>query len=124
MQNFSLYQEYLTLGQFLKEAALISTGGQAKLFLAEHEGGVFVNGELENRRGKKLVPGDQLEIPALDLAVSFVAASPEDVASREEEKLEEERVRALVKKMNAQNKPAKAEKSKKPSKPRSPFNKK
>jgi len=122
MQNFSLYQEYLTLGQFLKEAALITTGGQAKIFLAEHDGGVFVNGEAENRRGKKLVAGDQLEIPAFDLAVTFVAASPEDIAAREEEKAEEARVKALVKKMNAENKPPRA--AKKPSKPRSPFNKK
>ncbi len=53
--------EFITLGQFLKLADVISTGGMAKWFLSEHE--VFVNGEPENRRGKKLVNNDLVEIP-------------------------------------------------------------
>ena len=43
---------YITLGQFLKLADVISSGGMAKPFLQQME--VFVNDELENRRGKKL----------------------------------------------------------------------
>lgn len=43
---------YITLGQFLKLADLISSGGMAKPFLQQME--IFVNDELENRRGKKL----------------------------------------------------------------------
>lgn len=43
---------YITLGQFLKLANLISSGGMAKPFLQQME--IFVNDELENRRGKKL----------------------------------------------------------------------
>ncbi|WP_216831622.1 S4 domain-containing protein YaaA [Alkalihalobacterium elongatum] len=52
--------EYITLGQFLKEIGVIDTGGMAKWFLSEHE--VVVNDELENRRGKKLYPNDQIAI--------------------------------------------------------------
>ncbi|MCD8501561.1 MAG: S4 domain-containing protein YaaA [Bacillaceae bacterium] len=52
--------EYITLGQMLKETGVIDTGGMAKWFLSEHE--IHVNGELENRRGKKLYNGDIVEI--------------------------------------------------------------
>lgn len=51
---------YITLGQLLKIADFISSGGQAKLFLAEHD--VYVNGELDSRRGKKLYPKDVVQI--------------------------------------------------------------
>ncbi|MDT2044737.1 hypothetical protein CHN50_07395 [Priestia aryabhattai] len=53
--------EYIALGQFLKLADVIQTGGMVKWFLSEHE--VYVNGELEERRGRKLYPGDQITIP-------------------------------------------------------------
>ena len=45
----------MTLGQLLKEANIIASGGQAKWYLAENA--VYVNGELENRRGRKLYAG-------------------------------------------------------------------
>ena len=51
---------FITLGQLLKEEGIIPTGGAAKWFLREHD--VKVNGELDNRRGKKLRLGDQVEI--------------------------------------------------------------
>ncbi|GAA0377959.1 S4 domain-containing protein YaaA [Bacillus horti] len=51
----------ITLGQFLKHTGIIDTGGQAKWFLQENI--VFVNGEEENRRGRKLALGDQIDIP-------------------------------------------------------------
>ena len=44
--------EYITLGQLLKLAGLVETGGDAKHLLAE--GDVAVNGETEGRRGRKL----------------------------------------------------------------------
>ena len=59
-QIFNISTEYITLGQLLKETGVIDTGGMAKWFLAEHE--VFVNDELENRRGKKLYPGDEVRL--------------------------------------------------------------
>ena len=49
---------YIALGQMLKLAHLISNGGEAKFFLAENE--VRVNGEVDNRRGRKLYPGDEI----------------------------------------------------------------
>ncbi|MBA1393778.1 RNA-binding protein, partial [Lactobacillus sp. XV13L] len=39
---------------------IISTGGQAKWFLQENQ--VLVNGQEENRRGKKLYPGDVVQV--------------------------------------------------------------
>jgi S4 domain protein YaaA len=53
--------EYITLGQFLQVAEVIQTGGMAKWFLSEYE--VFINGEQDQRRGKKLREGDRIEIP-------------------------------------------------------------
>lgn len=54
-------EEYITLGQFLKHANIISSGGMAKPFLAQME--VYVNDEPENRRGKKLYTKDIIRIP-------------------------------------------------------------
>lgn len=54
-------EEYITLGQFLKHADIISSGGMAKPFLAQMD--VFVNDEPENRRGKKLYDQDSIRIP-------------------------------------------------------------
>lgn len=56
-----LETDFMTLGQFLKEINVISSGGQAKWYLAENS--VFVDGELENRRGRKLYAGMMIELP-------------------------------------------------------------
>jgi S4 domain protein YaaA len=61
-EKIFLTSEYMTLGQMLKEASIISSGGQAKWFLAENS--VFIDGELENRRGRKLYGGMMIEIPS------------------------------------------------------------
>ncbi len=55
--------EYITLGQFLKLADCIDTGGQAKIFLAQHE--IKVNGAAENRRGRKLYPNDTVSVKGI-----------------------------------------------------------
>lgn len=52
--------EFITLSQLLKMEDCVSSGGEVKWFLSEIE--VLVNGEKENRRGKKLYPGDVIEI--------------------------------------------------------------
>ena len=52
-------EEYITLGVLLKIAGIIDTGGQAKFFLSENT--VLVNGEEENRRGRKLYHGDIIQ---------------------------------------------------------------
>lgn len=52
--------EFITLGQLLKVTTIASTGGMVKMILAEYD--VFVNGELESQRGKKLYDGDVIEV--------------------------------------------------------------
>ena len=52
--------EYITLGQFLKMTDWISSGGEAKFAVKELQ--ITVNGESENRRGRKLYAGDQISI--------------------------------------------------------------
>ena len=47
--------EYITLGQMLKFAGIIRSGALAKEFLIANE--VYVNGEKEDRRGRKLYKG-------------------------------------------------------------------
>lgn len=48
--------DYITLGQLLKLADWIQSGGEAKMFLSEYS--VLVNGERDERRGRKVYPGD------------------------------------------------------------------
>ncbi len=52
--------DYITLGQFLKVMDYVQSGGEAKHLI--HTFSIQVNGENENRRGKKLYPGDQVVI--------------------------------------------------------------
>ncbi|OYR96154.1 S4 domain-containing protein YaaA [Lactobacillus taiwanensis] len=60
IKKFTIKGEYITLAQFLKEESVISSGGQAKWYLKENP--VQLNGELEDRRGKKLHSGDILKL--------------------------------------------------------------
>ncbi|MDF9824330.1 ribosome-associated protein [Breznakia sp. PF5-3] len=52
--------EYVTLGQFLKMTDFISSGGEAKFAVKELH--ITVNGEAENRRGRKLYKTDIIKI--------------------------------------------------------------
>lgn len=52
--------EYITLQQFLKFSGIAQTGGEAKIFVKEKE--IYVNDEKENRRGRKLYPGDKVKV--------------------------------------------------------------
>ena len=56
-----VHGDYITLGQLLKVAGIIDNGGAAKFYLAETV--VQVNGESEQRRGRKLYPGDRIVAP-------------------------------------------------------------
>ncbi|MBD2848026.1 S4 domain-containing protein YaaA [Paenibacillus sp. IB182496] len=60
MKEISITTEYIALGQFLKLADCIDSGGQAKIFLQTNE--VVINGEPDNRRGRKLYPGDRVSV--------------------------------------------------------------
>ncbi|MBA2872907.1 S4 domain protein YaaA [Anoxybacillus calidus] len=60
VEKIKISTDTITLGQLLKLANVIETGGMAKWFLQNYE--VYVNGERENRRGRKLKPEDVVEI--------------------------------------------------------------
>lgn len=62
-QNLQLKTAYITLGQLLKIQNVISSGGQAKWYLQTNQ--VWVNGQLEKHRGKKLYPADRVKIPEI-----------------------------------------------------------
>ena len=49
-------RDAIRLGQFLKLANLVESGGEAKPLVADGE--VTVNGEVETRRGRQLRVGD------------------------------------------------------------------
>lgn len=61
MQEIVIETPFITLGQALKEAGVIDSGGAAKWFLRENV--VQVNGEPDDRRGRKLVAGDVVALP-------------------------------------------------------------
>lgn len=56
METIQIQTEFIKLDAFLKFAALVGTGGEAKLVIAD--GLVQVNGEVCTMRGKKLRAGD------------------------------------------------------------------
>ena len=59
MENIYLRDDFIKLGQALKLSGLVSSGVEAKEVI--QEGLVKVNGEIDTRRGKKLVEGDIFE---------------------------------------------------------------
>jgi S4 domain protein YaaA len=60
MKTVTIQTPYITLGQLLKLTDCIDSGGQAKMFLQETK--IVVNGSQDQRRGRKLVSGDQIEV--------------------------------------------------------------
>ncbi len=50
----------IRLGQFLKLANVVASGGEAKMRIKAGE--VEVNGEVDTRRGAKLHPGDKISL--------------------------------------------------------------
>ena len=52
--------EFIKLGQALKKAGLVGSGVDAKMSI--QDGRVTVNGEIEERRGRKLYPGDVVSL--------------------------------------------------------------
>jgi len=54
--DISIGGEGIRLGQFLKFAGLLDSGGNAKEAIID--GYVRVNGEVDRRRGRQLVDGD------------------------------------------------------------------
>jgi len=56
--------DFIKLDQLIKFAGVVQTGGESKLMIKE--GMVKVNGNIEFRRGKKIVKGDKIEIENIE----------------------------------------------------------
>lgn len=110
--DYKLFDEFITLQALLKDLGIIQSGGAVKAFLAENQ--VFLNGQEENRRGKKLYLQDSLQIPNLDLQIQLIAPSQEEIAEHQEALAEKKRVTQLVKELNKQQNSDKAKPKRKP----------
>ena len=111
--EFKLFEDYITLQALLKTCGILHSGGAIKGFLEENT--VLFNGKDEKRRGKKIRIGDQIDLPGHQISISIVAPTAEEITAHKEDLAEKERVAAIVKAMNKQNKEAKAKtKSKSP----------
>ena len=111
--EYKLFDEFITLQALLKEVGIIQSGGAIKSFLGDNR--VFFNGELENRRGKKLRIGDVVSLPDQQLEIIIFAPSQEEILEHQEEQAEKKRVADLVKAMNKdlkKSQPAKKEQKK------------
>lgn len=96
--DYKLFTEFITLQALLKETGIIQSGGAIKGFLANNE--VLVNGEPENRRGKKLRFNDKVELPNQGQTITLIEPSSFEIAEHALELAEKKRVAELVKKMN------------------------
>ena len=67
MEELKLRDEFIKLGQAMKEAGIVSSGIDAKMLI--QDGQVTVNGEVETRRGKKLYDGDVFEFEGEEFKV-------------------------------------------------------
>lgn len=66
-EEIEIDTEYITLGQFLKLTNIFDSGGMIKAFLQDK--GVFVDNEIEHRRGRKLYPGDVVKLDDADVYI-------------------------------------------------------
>ena len=69
MKVITIETEYIRLQDLLKFACLVSTGGEAKVRIAQGE--AAVNGEVCLQRGKKIRPGDTVRFDGQDLTVRY-----------------------------------------------------
>ncbi|MEN9627053.1 MAG: hypothetical protein RJA10_279 [Pseudomonadota bacterium] len=66
--DLALRTDHITLDALLKATGLASSGGQAKVMIAD--GAVAVNGDVETRRGRKLRAGDQVQVAGRTIHVT------------------------------------------------------
>ena len=82
MEIIPLRSDFITLGQLLKYAGIVGSGGDVKLFLTETS--IVVNNEHENRRGRKLYAGDVVVVEGYaPVLLAAVVETPETAASNE-----------------------------------------
>ncbi len=63
MDLVTINTEFIKLGQLLKLASLVGQGSDAKMIIAD--GLVKVNGEVVTQRGKKVYPGDVVDVEGM-----------------------------------------------------------
>lgn len=71
MEKVNFRDEFVTLNQFLKLAGVVMTGGEGKALILS--GAVYVNGEQEIRRGKKIRNGDKVKVA--NSSVEYIAVN-------------------------------------------------
>ena len=67
-QTVKIQTEFIKLEALLKYAALVGTGGEAKIRIQQGE--VLVNGESCTMRGRKIRPGDTVTLGDMRLSVT------------------------------------------------------
>ena len=67
-ETIRIETDFIKLDSFLKFAALVGSGGEAKTAIAD--GLVSVNGETCTMRGKKIYPGDKVDFQGYTLEVT------------------------------------------------------
>lgn len=68
MQEITIKDDYIKLGQALKLAGLVGSGVEAKMLI--QDGLVMVNNEVEQRRGRKLYPDDIFSLDGKEVKVT------------------------------------------------------
>ena len=68
MEQIAITTEFIKLDAFLKFANAVSSGGEAKVLIAD--GLVSVNSEVCTMRGKKLRPGDRVSLDGQEFEVT------------------------------------------------------
>ena len=68
MEAIQIETEFIKFDAFLKFACAVSSGGEAKILIAD--GAVSVNGEPCTMRGKKLHPGDVVSLGGMEYEVT------------------------------------------------------
>lgn len=67
MEYIKIDTDWIKLDQLLKLADIAQTGGHAKILI--QEGQVKLNGIIEYQRGKKIKPGDMVEVEDIQISV-------------------------------------------------------
>lgn len=67
MDTIQINTEFIKLDSLLKFAGMVETGGEAKELI--QAGQVKLNGEVCTMRGKKCMPGDEIELDGRTVAV-------------------------------------------------------
>lgn len=71
VKNFHISEKYIELNKLLKASGLCGTGGQAKMMIKDSL--VSVDGEIETRVRRKIMPGMQVQVSDQIVKVSVIS---------------------------------------------------